>query len=294
MEQCASFINNGNIENMEQNNFGVGANDNKGKKRLDSDLDNIDNDDDINEYCSGNGKNDDIDVFFTDRNLLRLKKRAKTYSYLTPRQYMTSPHKPQLNEDDLDFEIILSEHHAARSASSSSKKDFSRQCRTATSEPMMAFYPIPVPSHPKLRYPIPSHPTVPTAILDQNESLKSAPGTFSFLKSTLEQKLDDIPRYLWTNGYASCSVDELNNNDMIRHILTDFRVNCLIASNNNIATNERTPFAEQLIPIFNAFAGITGLMNFTWCDCQWNAVTLCTTIIATWIIIRWYWNFDQG
>jgi hypothetical protein len=147
---------------------------------------------------------------------------------------MTSPHKPRLNEEDLatlksSFEIVLSEHHAARSSS------FSKKIYLDNMEQQ-----------------------------HQNQTLKNAPGTFNFLKAALDQNLDDIPRYLWNNGYDKCSNEELSNNDMIRHVLTDFRLNCLVTRNNNSSTNERTPFSEHFIPIFKAFAGITGLMNFTW------------------------------
>ncbi|CAO3595880.1 unnamed protein product [Absidia cylindrospora] len=233
MKQSAVVMNNNNhngaqtisvnIDHLEQNHIetpsGSGAVA-MGKKRQASGLDD-------------DSKNDNDDIFLNKKNIIRLQKKTKTYSYVTPQQYLTSPHKPRINDDDVAllqsaFDIVLSQYHAAQSSPSSMKvykENMSQQ--------------------------------------NANKNLKDAPGTFIFLKEALNQPLDDLPRYLWTNGYH-CTGDEQQNNDMIRHILTDFRINCMIIATK--PSNERTPFAEHFVPIFKAFAGITNLVAFTWCE----------------------------
>ncbi|CAO3589937.1 unnamed protein product [Absidia cylindrospora] len=171
-------------------------------------------------------------IFLNDEQI-NLKKRNTTLHYLTPQQYTTSPNKPRLEEHDeavlkKSFEIVLSEYHASSSSSLS----------------MGIYY----------------------NNMDEQKhkkSLKNLPGTFGFLKTVLKQDLDDIPQYLWANGYDGCTADELTMNKMIRYILTDYHLNCMDDDN---TANERTPFCEHFIPVFKAFARVTGLMKFTWCE----------------------------
>ncbi|SAL96757.1 hypothetical protein [Absidia glauca] len=96
-----------------------------------------------------------------------------------------------------------------------------------------------------------------------NQSLDNVPGAVKFLDELLQQPMDDLLQYLWANGYEGCTDEERSVNNMIRYILTDFHLNCTITTNND---NERTPFCQRFIPIFKAFAGVTRLMDFTWCE----------------------------
>lgn len=85
----------------------------------------------------------------------------------------------------------------------------------------------------------------------------------NFFKNAINQNIDDCPKYLWTNGYeADMDDDEKNIIQMMRFILTDFCLNCNKPFIYN-DFNERTPFIENLIPIFKAFGSMNNL-TFAW------------------------------
>ncbi|ORY96092.1 hypothetical protein BCR42DRAFT_430587 [Absidia repens] len=168
---------------------------------------------------------------------------AQTYNTITPRTFILSPHKPRLSKVDYttltsNFDIILSEYQTSSPSSASTTITSSQQLYNENREQQT-----------------------------RNQSLNDAPGTLEFLLEALNQPLDNIRQFVWLNGYATDNKEEAMNNDTIRHILTDFYLNCNIDKDNrSTSTNERTPFSEHLIPIFKAFAGITHLMKFTWCE----------------------------
>ncbi|KAI8076332.1 uncharacterized protein BX664DRAFT_50704 [Halteromyces radiatus] len=45
-----------------------------------------------------------------------------------------------------------------------------------------------------------------------------------------------------------------------------YSVERLLIESSGRSTDERTPFCQHLIPILKAFSGVTGLMDFTWCE----------------------------
>ncbi|KAI8343244.1 hypothetical protein BC941DRAFT_410802 [Chlamydoabsidia padenii] len=186
------------------------------------------------DHSDDNNTPDIDDFFLTDKHTFHIQKKTKSHAYITPQQKITSPHKPRINETDFatlktHYDIILSDYHASHSTPYS---------RTMYDENMEE--------------------------QSNNKCLSDVPGTSKFLLSALRLPLDQLPRYLWTNGYDDCTKDEEMNNEMVRYILTDFSLNTKI--NTNKTTNERTPYSEHFIPIFKAFAGATGLMDFDWCE----------------------------
>ncbi|ORZ04149.1 hypothetical protein BCR42DRAFT_338867 [Absidia repens] len=170
-------------------------------------------------------------------------KKKQDVQYNHPRTFILSPHKPRLSKVDYttltsNFDIILSEYQTSSPSSASTTITSSQQLYNENREQQT-----------------------------RNQSLNDAPGTLEFLLEALNQPLDNIRQFVWLNGYATDNKEEAMNNDTIRHILTDFYLNCNIDKDNrSTSTNERTPFSEHLIPIFKAFAGITHLMKFTWCE----------------------------
>ncbi|CAO3588653.1 unnamed protein product [Absidia cylindrospora] len=89
----------------------------------------------------------------------------------------------------------------------------------------------------------------------RNHSLNDTPGTKSFLIAALKQPLEDLRGYIWTHGYTDNNKDESINNDMIRHILTDFYIHCHLP--------HVTSANEVFLPIVKVFAAINYLMKFT-------------------------------
>ncbi|ORX55579.1 hypothetical protein DM01DRAFT_1304087 [Hesseltinella vesiculosa] len=108
--------------------------------------------------------------------------------------------------------------------------------------------------------------------------LKLYPDAMEFLKSALGQNLAELPRWLWNHGYDTDDKDTNTVNQLTRLILTDFSANCekpLFPG----TTNERTPFAEYVIPVFKYFCATTKLITFAWCEKglgSQNALAICT------------------
>lgn len=98
-----------------------------------------------------------------------------------------------------------------------------------------------------------------------NHSLHKRPLSLAFLKTALNQDLEDLPRWLWAPQEDSdkASDDEKMVMELMRLILTDFYANCL-KPDYPTKTNERTPYAEHVIPIFKYFSSITKLTSFAW------------------------------
>lgn len=61
------------------------------------------------------------------------------------------------------------------------------------------------------------------------------------------------------------SDDEKQNILFLRYLLTDYHANCNKPSY-IVLPNERTPFAEYVIPIFKYFSASTNLLSFIWCE----------------------------
>ncbi|KAG0735965.1 hypothetical protein G6F57_010156 [Rhizopus arrhizus] len=58
--------------------------------------------------------------------------------------------------------------------------------------------------------------------------------------------------------------DERQDIRLLRYILSDYHANCSKPSY-IVLSNERTPFAEYVIPIFKYFSASTKLLSFIWC-----------------------------
>ncbi|KAF7721018.1 hypothetical protein EC973_005557, partial [Apophysomyces ossiformis] len=92
--------------------------------------------------------------------------------------------------------------------------------------------------------------------------LRKLPNALAFLKAALDQNLHELPKWLWCNGFnSSYTEDEVKIIAMLRLILTDYYANCIKPSISG-STNERTPFAEHVIPIFKYFSAVTKMMAF--------------------------------
>lgn len=97
-----------------------------------------------------------------------------------------------------------------------------------------------------------------------NYSLSKRPQAYQFLKCALEQPLDDLRRYLWTNGYdEECSDEDKIAKELIRLILTDYTANCMKPVYPT-PTNERTPYVESIVPIFKYLSAVMGTVAFVW------------------------------
>lgn len=71
--------------------------------------------------------------------------------------------------------------------------------------------------------------------------------------------MDDIKANLGDND------DERQDIRLLRYILSDYHANCSKPSY-IVIPNERTPFAEYIIPIFKYFSASTKLLSFIWCE----------------------------
>ncbi|KAI9266560.1 hypothetical protein BDA99DRAFT_436512, partial [Phascolomyces articulosus] len=80
------------------------------------------------------------------------------------------------------------------------------------------------------------------------------------LNGTLDNlldRMDDIKANLGDND------DERQDIRLLRYILSDYHANCSKPSY-IVIPNERTPFAEYIIPIFKYFSASTKLLSFIW------------------------------
>lgn len=73
----------------------------------------------------------------------------------------------------------------------------------------------------------------------------------------LLDRMDDIKANLGDND------DERQDIRLLRYILSDYHANCSKPSY-IVIPNERTPFAEYIIPIFKYFSASTKLLSFIW------------------------------
>ncbi|KAI8078733.1 uncharacterized protein BX664DRAFT_37952 [Halteromyces radiatus] len=73
----------------------------------------------------------------------------------------------------------------------------------------------------------------------------------------LLDRMDDIKANTGDND------DEQQDKRLLRYILSDYHANCSKPSY-IVLPNERTPFAEYVIPIFKYFSASTKLLSFIW------------------------------
>lgn len=95
-------------------------------------------------------------------------------------------------------------------------------------------------------------------------SLKKRSIVHQFLKRALDQPLNGLRQYLWTNGYENgCAEEEKLEMELVRLILTDFTATCE-KPDYPAVTNERTPFVESIVPIFKYLSAIMSSIAFVW------------------------------
>ncbi|KAI8099216.1 uncharacterized protein BX664DRAFT_253812 [Halteromyces radiatus] len=100
-----------------------------------------------------------------------------------------------------------------------------------------------------------------------NHSFHKRPMSLAFLKTALQQDLENLPHWIWApyEHENKASDDEKMTMKLMRLILTDFYANCL-KPDYPTKTNERTPYAEYVIPLFKYFSSVTKLSSFAWCE----------------------------
>ncbi|KAI9033836.1 hypothetical protein CLU79DRAFT_725675 [Phycomyces nitens] len=97
-----------------------------------------------------------------------------------------------------------------------------------------------------------------------NASLHKRPIAFDFLKSAIDQPIENIRQYLWTHGYEDdIPKDDKKFIDLIRLVLTDFW-SISVKPEYPSTTNERTPFVESIVPIFKYLSAIINSVAFVW------------------------------
>ena len=119
-------------------------------------------------------------------------------------------------------------------------------------------------------------PDTPKAVVDAyemnleeqsaNVSLMKRPRAFNFLKQALNQPLEEMRRFLWSDYGKPDELHSLDDADtqlveLIRLVLTDFSANC-IKPDYPTKTNERTPFVESIVPIFKYMSSVQQSISF--------------------------------
>ncbi|KAG2216367.1 hypothetical protein INT45_009917 [Circinella minor] len=89
--------------------------------------------------------------------------------------------------------------------------------------------------------------------------------TFDLLEICLDGSLNELmDRIDEIKANVEDNDDEKQNIRLLRYILSDYHANCTKPSY-ILLPNERTPFAEYVIPIFKYFSASTQLLSFIWC-----------------------------
>ena len=162
---------------------------------------------------------------------LLLKKAKKSYSFHPPNVTPSvSTNKPRINGDDTkklnDYFVAVIDSHSGDEIS-----DCTRQEYELNMEEQRVLH-----------------------------CFKKKVNTFDLLDVCLDNlldRMDDIKANLGDN------VDERQDIRLLRYILSDYHANCSKPSY-TVLPNERTPFAEYVIPIFKYFSASTKLLSFIW------------------------------
>ncbi|KAF7721914.1 hypothetical protein EC973_003953, partial [Apophysomyces ossiformis] len=99
---------------------------------------------------------------------------------------------------------------------------------------------------------------------DSLGSLKDLDGSVAFLKTALASGFSELPRTIWSYDKEHLRSDAKAMVDIMQYVLTDFHRYCLSPS--PVTKHERTAFIDLLIPALAAFAKVSGLVNFSWCE----------------------------
>ena len=93
---------------------------------------------------------------------------------------------------------------------------------------------------------------------------KKKASTFDLLDFCLNGTLDNLlDRMDGIKANLGNNDDERQDIRLFRYILSDYHANCSKPPY-IVIPNERTPFAEYIIPIFEYFSASTKLLSFTW------------------------------
>ena len=98
-----------------------------------------------------------------------------------------------------------------------------------------------------------------------NSCLAELPKSKVFLKSALEQELENLPSWLWSQT-LDITKEEENEKKLIQAMklaLTDFYATCL-RPEPTPPLNERTPFCEHVIPLIKYSNAVYQLLRVQW------------------------------
>ncbi|CAO3638499.1 unnamed protein product [Mucor hiemalis] len=107
--------------------------------------------------------------------------------------------------------------------------------------------------------------------------LKMFKQVLQFLLAALNQKLQDLPNWLWRQTIPSVlNIQEKKLWKVVCFSLTNFADNCTgttlgpsSAALTRLGTDyERTWWVRRIVPVFQTFANQTGLLSFDWCECE--------------------------
>ncbi|KAI7852720.1 hypothetical protein BDC45DRAFT_176539 [Circinella umbellata] len=155
----------------------------------------------------------------------------KVYHIQTSGNNLLSPHKPKLQELDIS---LLNDHFAIR-ISTTLKAQVDQETETIYQDYKKA--------------------------AQSNEALKKLDNAWEFCTGALRQNQDGFCKWLWNQEPTSKDKKFI---EMMKYILTDFHLNCITKTPS--INDERTPFVENMVPPFKAFAKVLSALNFVWCE----------------------------
>ncbi|KAG2216754.1 hypothetical protein INT45_010796 [Circinella minor] len=100
-----------------------------------------------------------------------------------------------------------------------------------------------------------------------NACLSDLPKAKTFLKSALEQELENLPSWLWSQK-LDFTKEEENEKKLVQTmklVLTDFYATCL-RPQPTPPLNERTPFCEHVIPLIKYSNAVYQLLRVQWAE----------------------------
>ncbi|KAG0817715.1 hypothetical protein G6F20_002154 [Rhizopus arrhizus] len=105
----------------------------------------------------------------------------------------------------------------------------------------------------------------------------------AFLLAALEQSLDALPRWIWTqiNEDIANISHEYQLLQASKFILTTFADNCTQKKQQK-TNSERTYWIRHIVHIFQSFANQTGYLQFKWCESQTKQHALAEINLNNW------------
>ncbi len=114
-------------------------------------------------------------------------------------------------------------------------------------------------------------------------TLQSFTHVHAFLLAALEQSLDALPRWIWTqiNEDIANISHEYQLLQASKFILTTFADNCTQKKQQK-TNSERTYWIRHIVHIFQSFANQTGYLQFKWCESQTKQHALAEINLNNW------------